>query len=124
MKNIFDEIRIIHVSYDDSIRIEFVYSHRNLLNTLRYSNKYNETWCADDRQVFVPVNEKDFLKALTKSNIANGVIHSSHYYKGCALSMNPKTHRIPYVKDDKIEIDELIDIAYQKFNFKTEEQKK
>ena len=123
MKNIFDEVRVLHVD-EDLIRIEFVYNNSSILNTLRYNNKFNETWCSDNKQVFVPANEKDFIKALSKSVIDNQIIKASRYYKGAVLSMDSKTHRIPYVKYEEISVEELIDIASKKFcdDCKNEEQ--
>ena len=125
MKEVFDSVRVVHVNYDDSIRFEFVYKKKSFLNNLIYGGKCDRTWSRDGKQVFVPANLNDFVTALSKTVVNNKEINVNHYYKGCLLSMDTKTHSIPYNIAEKLTMSEFIDVAYEKFDeqFESEDHK-
>ena len=140
MNKKFKEVRILDcshsesiepriVSYIESVRIkenykfEFVYSRtidkiKAMLTTSIKNIKCNESITDKRDMVYTPTTLEELIKALENTVITDNNINV--YCEGAPITMDRKTHNIPFVFDKNIQFGEFIDLVATQFEVNEE----
>ena len=128
MKKKFKEIRILDCSHSESIepsvrvkenyKFEFVYSGtidkiKAVLTTSTKNIKCNESITDKRDMVYTPTTLEEIIKALENTVITDDNINV--YCQGAPITMDRKTHNIPFVFDKKIQFGEFVDLVATQF---------
>lgn len=111
-----EEVQNGEVWYD----IEFAYTNqpKNLVGFMFSYGDTEKSLTVNGDYVHTPKSAYQFLQALKHTELTGE--NMSGYVKGPLIIMDPKTHKVPYVKDETISYYEVLAAACDKF-FKFEE---